>query len=158
MLSISETKRAAAASAAARSSRGVVKRFWLFRSSEDSFFQVVSLYVVGKDLYELHSRRAIVQLVSCNLYQSGRIVFPCNVRQLQKSPSQPHLHAVLAPTTLERRRISRFSRSSVVGIFPSADACTRLVTTYLMEYAEDWSASRAYLSEQSVQAILQPAA
>ena len=28
----------------------------------------------------------------------------------------------------------------------------------LMEYAEDWSASRAYLSEQSVQAILQPAA
>ena len=81
MLSISETKRAAAASAAARGSRDVVKRFLLFRSSEDSFFQVVSLYVVGKDLYELHSRRAIVQWVSCNLYQSGRIVFPCNVRQ-----------------------------------------------------------------------------
>ena len=81
MLSISETKRAAAASAAARGSRDVVKRFWLYRSSEDSFFQVVSLYVVGKDLYEQHSRRAIVQWVSCNLYQSGRIVFPCNVRQ-----------------------------------------------------------------------------
>ena len=81
MLSISETKRAAAASAAARGSRDVVKRFWLYRSSEDSFFQVVSLYVVGKDLYELHSRRAIVQWVSCNLYQPGRIVFPCNVRQ-----------------------------------------------------------------------------
>ena len=81
MLSISETKRATVASAAARGSRDVVKRFLLFRSSEDSFFQVVSLYVVGKDLYELHSRRAIVQWVSCNLYQSGRIVFPCNVRQ-----------------------------------------------------------------------------
>ena len=81
MLSISETKRAAAASAAAQGSRDVVKRFWLYRSSEDSFFQVVSLYVVGKDLYEQHSRRAIVQWVSCNLYQSGRIVFPCNVRQ-----------------------------------------------------------------------------
>ena len=49
-------------------------------------------------------------------------------------------------------------RTGVVGIFPSADAYTRLVTTYLMEYAEDWSASRAYLSEQSVQAILRPAA
>ena len=48
--------------------------------------------------------------------------------------------------------------TSAVGIFPSADAYTRLVTTYLMEYAEDWSASRAYLSEQSIQAILQPAA
>ena len=46
----------------------------------------------------------------------------------------------------------------IVGIFPSADAYTRLVTTYLMEYAEDWSASRAYLSEQSVQAMLRPAA
>ena len=68
-------------SAAARGSRDVVKRFWLYRSSEDSFFQVVSLYVVGKDLYEQHSRRAIVQWVSCNLYQSGRIVFPCNVGQ-----------------------------------------------------------------------------
>ena len=49
-------------------------------------------------------------------------------------------------------------RTGVVGIFPSADAYTRLVTTYLMEYAEDWSASRAYLSEQSVQALLRPAA
>lgn len=47
----------------------------------DSFVHVVSLYVVGEDLYELDGRRAIVEWVSCNLYQSGRIVFPCNVRQ-----------------------------------------------------------------------------
>ena len=47
----------------------------------DSFVQVVSLYVVGEDRYELHSRRAIIQWASCNLYQSGRIVFPCNARQ-----------------------------------------------------------------------------
>ena len=39
-----------------------------------------------------------------------------------------------------------------------ADAHTRLVTTYLMEYVEDWSASRAYLNEQSAQSILQSAA
>lgn len=49
-------------------------------------------------------------------------------------------------------------RTGVVGIFSSADAYTRLVTTYLMEYAEDWSASKAYLSEQSVQPMLRPAA
>ena len=39
-----------------------------------------------------------------------------------------------------------------------ADAHTRLVTTYPMEYVEDWSASRAYLNEQSAQSILQSAA
>lgn len=49
-------------------------------------------------------------------------------------------------------------RTSVVGIFPNPDAYTRLVTAYLMEYAEDWSASRAYLSEQSMLTLLQHAA
>lgn len=49
-------------------------------------------------------------------------------------------------------------RTGMVGIFPSADAYTRLVTIYRMEYAEDWSATRAYLSEQSVQTMLRPAA
>jgi len=29
-----------------------------------------------------------------------------------------------------------------------------LVTTYLMEYAEDWSVSRAYLSQESIVATL----
>ena len=72
----------------------------------------------------------------------------------------PQLDArkISSTNVLERLNREIRRRSSVVGIFPSADAYTRLVTTYLMEYAEDWSASRAYLSEQSVQAILQPAA
>ena len=29
-----------------------------------------------------------------------------------------------------------------------------LMTTYLMEYAEDWSVSRAYLSQESIAATL----
>lgn len=37
-------------------------------------------------------------------------------------------------------------RTKVVGIFPNKDSYLRLVTTYLMEYAEDGSVSRAYLS------------
>jgi len=37
-------------------------------------------------------------------------------------------------------------RTNVVGIFPNPDSYLRLVTTYLMEYAEDWSVSRAYLN------------
>ena len=38
------------------------------------------------------------------------------------------------------------------------DSDIRLVTTYLMEYAEDWSVSRAYLSKESIAATLQIAA
>jgi len=38
------------------------------------------------------------------------------------------------------------------------DAYIRLVTTYLMEYAEDWSIYRAYFSKQSIQTLLQKAA
>lgn len=49
-------------------------------------------------------------------------------------------------------------RTSVVGIFPNEASYVRLVTTYLMEYAEDWSVSRAYLSQESIEAILQVAA
>lgn len=49
-------------------------------------------------------------------------------------------------------------RTSVVGIFPNEPSYTRLVTTYLMEYAEDWSISRAYLSQDSIEATLLMAA
>ncbi|HCE17304.1 MAG TPA: hypothetical protein DEQ80_05545 [Anaerolinea thermolimosa] len=53
---------------------------------------------------------------------------------------------------LERLNKEIRRRTSVVGIFPNPDSYLRLVTTYLMEYAEDWSASRAYLSPQALQA------
>lgn len=49
-------------------------------------------------------------------------------------------------------------RTSVVGIFPNEESYVRLVTTYLMEYTEDWSVSRAYLSQQSIEATLRMAA
>ena len=49
-------------------------------------------------------------------------------------------------------------RTSVVGIFPNESSCVRLVTTYLMEYAEDWSVSRAYLGQESIAATLTTAA
>lgn len=45
-------------------------------------------------------------------------------------------------------------RTSVVGIFPNEASYIRLLTTYLMEYAEDWSVSRAYLSQESIVATL----
>lgn len=54
------------------------------------------------------------------------------------------------------REIRRWT--SVVGIFPNEESYVRLVTTYLMEYIEDWSVSRAYLSQQSIEATLRMAA
>ena len=48
--------------------------------------------------------------------------------------------------------------TSVVGIFPNESSYVRLVTAYLMEYAEDWSVSRAYISHESIAATLTTAA
>lgn len=51
---------------------------------------------------------------------------------------------------LERLNKEIRRRTRVVGIFPNPDSYLRLVATYLMEYAEDWSDSRAYLSAESI--------
>ncbi|NCB29822.1 MAG: hypothetical protein EOM66_00265 [Clostridia bacterium] len=59
---------------------------------------------------------------------------------------------------LERLNREIRRRTNVVGIFPNPDSYLRLVTTYLMEYAEDWSVSRAYLNPQSIQTLLPNAA
>lgn len=45
-------------------------------------------------------------------------------------------------------------RTSVIGIVPNESSYVRLVTTYLMEYAENWSVSRAYISHASIAATL----
>jgi hypothetical protein len=42
----------------------------------------------------------------------------------------------------------------VVGIFPNPDSYLRLVTVYLMEYSEDWSVTRGYLSEDSLKSLV----
>jgi transposase-like protein len=42
-------------------------------------------------------------------------------------------------------------RSRVVGIFPSAESYLRLVTSYLIEYAEDWSTSRSYIRAEAIE-------
>lgn len=59
---------------------------------------------------------------------------------------------------LERLNREIRRRTNVVGIFPSKDSYIRLVTTYLMEYEEEWSVDRAYLSEQSILQTIQTSA
>ena len=54
---------------------------------------------------------------------------------------------------LERlnKEIRRWTR--MVGIFPNSESYLRLVTVYLMEYSEDWSVTRSYLSEESLKSL-----
>ncbi|BAL01112.1 putative transposase for insertion sequence element [Oscillibacter valericigenes Sjm18-20] len=72
----------------------------------------------------------------------------------------PELDArkISSANMLERLNKEFRRRTNVVGIFPNRDSYLRLVTTYLMEYAGDWSISRAYLNPKSIQTLLLNAA
>ena len=54
---------------------------------------------------------------------------------------------------LERLNKEIRRRTRPIGIFPNADSYIRLVTIYLIEYSEDWSSNRAYLSQDSLQKL-----
>lgn len=72
----------------------------------------------------------------------------------------PELDArkISSTNMLERLNKEIRRRTNVVGIFPNPDSYMRLVATYLMEYAEDWSVSKAYLNPNSIQTLLLNAA
>ena len=52
---------------------------------------------------------------------------------------------------LERLNKEIRRRTRVIGIFPNPDSYVRLIATYLVEYAEDWTDSKAYFSAESMQ-------
>lgn len=64
----------------------------------------------------------------------------------------------LAPTAEMARKRAYDVIDSYAKRFPKESSYVRLVTTYLMEYAEDWSVSRAYLGQESIAATLTTAA
>ncbi|NLL39310.1 MAG: IS256 family transposase [Clostridiales bacterium] len=68
----------------------------------------------------------------------------------------PELDArkISSTNMLERLNKEIRRRTNVVGIFPNPDSYIRLVTVYLIEYAEDWSVSRAYLNPKSIHSLL----
>lgn len=39
----------------------------------------------------------------------------------------------------------------MVGVFPNRESYIRLVTTYVLEYTEDWITGKAYFSLESIQ-------
>ena len=84
----------------------------------------------------------------------------CLEDELEDSYAFPMLDArkILSSNMIERLNREIRRRTRVVGIFPNESSYVRLVTTYLMEYAEDWSVSRAYISHESIAATLTTAA
>lgn len=65
---------------------------------------------------------------------------------------------IASSNMLERLNKEIRRRTRVVGIFPNPDSYVRLVATYLMEYAEDWSDARAYFSAESIREAFSTAA
>lgn len=52
--------------------------------------------------------------------------------------------------TVERLNKEIRRRTKVVGVFPSRDSYIRLVTTYVLEYTEDWITGKAYFAPESI--------
>ena len=57
---------------------------------------------------------------------------------------------VSSTNILERLNKEVRRRTRVVGIFPSMDSYLRLVTSYMIEYSEEWSAGRCYISSDTM--------
>jgi transposase-like protein len=57
---------------------------------------------------------------------------------------------ISSTNTLERLNREIRRRSRVVGMFPNIDSYIRLLSSYLMEYEEDWQSGKAYISVQSL--------
>ena len=60
---------------------------------------------------------------------------------------------IASTNLLERLNREIRRRTNVVGIFPSMDAYIRLVTSYLIEYSEDWSSGRSYINPKIITEI-----
>ena len=52
---------------------------------------------------------------------------------------------------LERLHLEIRRRSRVVGIFPSMESYVRLITSFLIEYAEDWTTGKCYMSTSLIE-------
>ena len=54
---------------------------------------------------------------------------------------------ISSSNTLERLNLEIRRRSRIVGIFPSVDSYIRLITSFLIEYEEDWQTGHSYINE-----------
>jgi transposase-like protein len=59
---------------------------------------------------------------------------------------------ISSTNVLERLNKEIRRRTRVIGIFPTIDSYVRLVTSYMIEYSEEWLTGRSYISEESLNA------
>lgn len=60
---------------------------------------------------------------------------------------------ISSTNTLERLNREIRRRSSVVEIFPSSESYIRLITTYMIEYSEDWATGKSYINQKVLESI-----
>lgn len=65
----------------------------------------------------------------------------------------PDHRKISSNNLLERLNREIRRRIKAIGIFPSTESYTRLLSIYLLEYTEDWSSGKAYLSKDSLESI-----
>jgi len=61
---------------------------------------------------------------------------------------------ISSTNVLERLNREVRRRSRVVGIFPSRDSYLRLLTSYLIEYTEEWEIERSYIQPQKLELVM----
>jgi len=62
---------------------------------------------------------------------------------------------ISSTNVLERINKEVRRRSKVISIFPSKESYLRLLTTYLMEYTEDWECEKSYISSNKLQRVME---
>ena len=61
----------------------------------------------------------------------------------------------ISSTNILERINKEIRRTKVISIFPSRESYLRLVTTYLMEFAEDWEVERSYINQNKLQELME---
>lgn len=61
---------------------------------------------------------------------------------------------ISSTNVLERLNKEIRRRSKVVGIFPSRESYLRLLTSYLIEYTEEWEVERSYIQPQKLELVM----
>ena len=127
------------------------------QKSKDSFAKELKEIWLAKDTPEARNRATAL----CDKYRSK---YPKAVECLENGLedsltfySFPMIdqRKIASSNLIERLNKEIRRRTRVVGIFPNEASYERLVCSYILEYAEDWSCERVYLSPESLRKMLE---
>lgn len=127
--------------------------------SKEAFAQELKQIWLAPTVEEARKRAEVIVLEYENRYPEAISTLEAGLEDSLQFYTFPKLDAkkIASTNMLERLNREIRRRSKVVGIFPSAESYLRLIATYLIEYAEDWSAA-VYMSASSIRNTLKQAA